>query len=113
VVAAAACSIVGWVGFSEFSISACRHVPRLRERASARHTKKSDFRTFEKLPADRPLGNTQFKSIARKKYRYVLHTSLFSSNPAYACYLDTIYYSVPQLFVFFRFFAWIKGYVNF
>jgi len=56
VVAAAACSIVGWVGFSEFSISACRHVPRLRERASARHTKKSDFRTFEKLPADRPLA---------------------------------------------------------
>ena len=38
----------------------------------------------------RSFGNTQFKSIARKEYRYVVQTSLFSTNPTYATILNSI-----------------------
>lgn len=47
------------------------------------------------------LGNTRFESIARKEYRYLLHTSLFSSNPVYACYVNTI--------LFQRYVGWLLG----
>lgn len=44
------------VGFLEFSMSASRDVSQFLEIAPARHTQKSNFWTFENLPADTVLG---------------------------------------------------------